>query len=90
MHSHTCKHTDTHTNTKVLSCGRPAASGVPSPHQYDPNTTAAAPGATAKLRGLPSKEVKESSGIRKWLEIKGGKDRERQERKFKVTKKKKN
>ena len=56
MHSHTCKRTHTcaytHANTRVLSCGRPAASGVPFPHQCDPNTAAPAPGATAQLMGL--------------------------------------
>lgn len=70
-HTHTCVYT--HAYTKVLSCGRPAASGVPSPYQCDPNTAAVAPGATAKLRGLSSRDARESGGINRWGEIKGDK-----------------
>lgn len=36
---------------------------MPSPRQCDLNTAVAAPGATAKLRGLSSRQ---SSGIKRW------------------------
>ncbi len=47
-----------------------------SPHQCDPNTAAAAPGATAKLKGLSIREVRESGRIKRWGNVKGCKGSE--------------